>query len=351
VLITDGADRDSIEETAKTLLYAIREPFEIAGISLQIGASIGIAFYPDHGSNANELLRQADVAMYLAKNEAAGYRIYDIALDTHTRDRLTLMTQLRQAIENNELVLHYQPKIDLGRKNGMALEALVRWQHPERGLLPPAKFVPLAEMTDLIGPLALWVMDAASAQCRQWRKAGYPVNVAVNISTRNLLDGRLPEIVSEIVRLHGIESEWLEFEITESAIMADPQRSLDVLRSIAGFGHPLSIDDFGTGYSSLAYLTKLPVQTLKIDRAFVRQMISSQRDASIVHSTIGLAHNLGMSVIAEGVEDGETLDRLRGLNCDQAQGYFISMPKPAEEIEEWMESRGSMQEEGALYKY
>lgn len=337
VLVTGTAEREKIEELAVTLLYAIKGSFEVEGINLQVGASAGVALYPEHSRDAQGLLRQADVAMYLAKEEASGYRVYDSAFDFHTRDRLMLMTELRRAIENDELVLHYQPKISLGGgDHPMAMEALVRWQHPERGLLPPGKFVPLAEMTDLIGPLTLWVLDAASTQCKLWREAGYQVNVAINISTRNLLDGKLPEELAEIVRLHGLEHSWLELEITESAIMTDPKRSLAVLQQISDMGHLLSIDDFGTGYSSLAYLTELPVEHLKIDRAFVRQMVRSPRDASIVQSTIGLAHNLDMMVIAEGVEDGETLERLREFNCDQAQGFYICVPKPPTDLEEWM---------------
>ena len=342
VLVTEQATPDNAEELATKLLDAIYGSFEVAGIDLQISASIGIALYPDHGNDAHELLRQADVAMYLAKKDASyyRYRVYDPALDLHSRDRLVLMHDLRRAIENDELVLHYQPKVELQKSNGISLEALVRWQHPERGLLPPVHFVPLAEMTELIGALTMWVMDAASIQCKRWRDAGYPVSVAVNISTRNLLDGGLPDEVAQIVRVRRIEPSWLEFEITESSIMADPKRSLEVLERIAGMGHQLSIDDFGTGYSSLAYLAELPVQNLKIDREFVSKMIQSSRDASIVQSTIGLAHNLGMRVIAEGVEDRDTLEALRHLQCDQAQGYYISKPKPVKEIETWMNTQG-----------
>jgi EAL domain-containing protein (putative c-di-GMP-specific phosphodiesterase class I) len=250
-----------------------------------------------------------------------------------------LMSELSHAIERNELVLHYQPKISLIGQDDVCLEALVRWQHPIRGLLPPARFIELAEMTDVIRLLTLWVMEEAARQCRQWRKAGYPVNVAVNISVRNLRDAGLPNEIANIVKQYGIKPAWLEFEITESAIM-DIKSSLEILQRISSMGHLLSIDDFGAGYSTLAYLSRLPVQNLKIDRWFVQQMNNSPRDAGVVQATIGLAHNLGMRVIAEGVENGETLERLRNLGCDQAQGYFISKPKPAEEIETWMDAQG-----------
>ena len=341
VLAGGSTDREVVEQLAVTLLYAIREPFDIGGISLRIGASIGIALYPEHGDTIHEILRRADVAMYLAKHAGVGFRIYEPAQDLHTPQRLLLMTELRHAIESNQLVLHYQPKISLNKVSGMALEALVRWQHPERGLLPPAEFVPLAEMTDLIRPLTWWVVDAAVNQCRCWRDAGHTVKISVNISTRNLLDERLPDMIAEMVRQHGVAPECLEFELTESAIMADPVRSLDVLRRISAMGHELSIDDFGTGYSSLAYLTKLPVQNLKIDRAFVRQMIRSPRDASIVQSTINLAHNLGMRVVAEGVEDAATLEKLRRLGCDEAQGYLISRPVSAVDIVSMLEKEAA----------
>ncbi|MBA2690559.1 MAG: EAL domain-containing protein [Burkholderiales bacterium] len=341
LLIVGNADKEAVEQLAKSLLQAIREPFKVDGINLRIDASIGIALYPEHGDNTYEILRRADVAMYLAKREGSGYRIYHPGHDIHSPARLMLMTDLRHALETNQLVLHYQPKRILHGPDELALEALVRWQHPQRGLLPPEEFVPFAEMTDLIRPLTLWVVDAAVRQYRRWRDAGYTVKISVNISTRNLLDQQLPDLIAAMVKKHDVPPECLEFEITESAIMADPGRSLGVLRRISAMGHQLSIDDFGTGYSSLAYLTKLPVQNLKIDRAFVRQMIRSPRDASIVQSTIGLAHNLGMRVIAEGVEDAATLEKLRGLKCDEAQGYLISRPVSATDIAPMLQTEGA----------
>ena len=334
VLLT-GVNEDRAGLAAAKLLKALEPPFVIGDLTVDVRASIGIAFFPQHGDDSDALLRRADVAMYLAKQSANSYVIYSPERDSYSPERLGLMAELHRAIDQNQLFLVYQPKIDLVTGTTIGVEALARWQHPNLGLIPPDQFIPMAERTGFIKSLTTWGLQTALNQSRIWLKQGFEVPVSVNLSARILHDGHFHDRVAELLDRHGVSSEQLELEITESVIMADPAHALDILTRISAMGVALSIDDFGTGYSSLAYLKKLPVNAVKIDKSFVMHMTADQNDAQIVRSTIDLAHNLGLKVIAEGVENREVWDRLLALGCDQAQGYYMSRPLPAAEMAKW----------------
>jgi diguanylate cyclase (GGDEF)-like protein len=332
VLLPDVRDPDAPVHCALRVLDAVRRPFEVEGITLEIDASIGAASFPDDGADVTRLLQCADVAMYAAKEEHTGLVQYVASLDEHTPERLALFGELRRAIDNDELVVHYQPKADvvMGRIDGV--EALVRWQHRTRGLLLPDEFIDVAEQTGLIRPMTHYVLDRALQDCRAWRDRGLELSVAVNLSPRNLLDTTMPAQVHELLRRHGLPPQALELEITESTAMVDPVRALQILDELHRSGVQLSVDDYGTGHSSLAYLSHLPVDALKIDRSFVMDMGTGSKGDVIVRSTIDLARNLGLVVVAEGVETKEVYRRLSELGCDAAQGYWLGHPGPADGI-------------------
>ncbi len=344
VFIQDMNDRAALEEIAHQLRSAIRHPFEIDSIKLEVDSSIGIALYPQHGRDSHELLRSADVAMYNAKSGGTGSAFYGHATDRHTPERLAIMAELGSAIRENQLCLHYQPKFDLQQQRITGFEALVRWQHPKMGLLYPDSFIPLAEVSDVIHPLTSAVIRLAFAQQQAWQDAGLNFKVAVNLSARNLIDDCCVEELQTLLRESGVKPGQLELEITESALMHDPEGAIARLEKISALGVELSIDDFGTGYSSLGYLRRLPIQTLKIDKVFVKDMCSNPQDEQIVRSTIGLAHTLNLKVVAEGVEDAASLNMLEQMGCDFIQGYHISRPLAWEDMEKWLKS-------STLYKY
>jgi diguanylate cyclase len=321
---------------ANKLQAALEEPFVLEGLALEVEASIGLALYPEHGNDPDELLQRADIAMYAAKQAHAGFVLFDPKLDQHSPRRLALLGELRRAIEHQQLVLHYQPKVDAHTRRVLGVEALVRWQHPTHGLIPPDEFIPLAERTGLITPLTHHVLDAALRQCRAWQQAGHELTVAVNISTRRLLDLALPDEVAGLIAACQVPARLLVLEITESTIMTDPTRALEVLGRLNEMGVQLAIDDFGIGYSSMAYLKSLPVHELKVDRSFVAQMTSNTSDAVIVRSTVDLGRNLGLRVVAEGVEDQTTWHELDALGCDAIQGYHVSRPVPADDLTSWL---------------
>ena len=308
---------------------------------MDIEASIGLVIYPEHASEPDVLLQRADIAMYVAKDTHAGFVLFDPTQDQHSPRRLALLGELRRAIEQRQLLLHYQPKVDTHSGQILGVEALVRWQHPTHGLIPPGEFIPLAERTGLIEPLTHFVLDAALHQCRDWRQAGHELSVAVNLSARRLLDLDFPDEVAATLATWEIPARLLVVEITESTIMADPTHAMQILGRLNQMGVQLSIDDFGTGYSSMAYLKNLPVHELKIDRSFVGQMTTDSRDAVIVRSTVDLGRNLGLRVVAEGVEDQATWQALAALGCDAVQGYYISRPVPAEDLISWLEQQGA----------
>src|SRR5919204_718259 len=319
---------------------ALQEPFTVRDLPLEVAVSAGIAAFPGHGDEVDAVLRHADVAMYLAKSSHAGTALYDAAQDSSDADRLALAGELRRAIESQQLVLHFQPKAELDSGCIVGVEALVRWVHPERGFIPPNDFIPIAERTGLIKPLSRYVLAAALRQCGAWRAEGLDLHVAVNLTIPDLLDLDLPSFVQQLLVEHRVRPDQLELEITESTILADPFRVKQVLAGLNELGLRIAIDDFGTGYSSLAYLRRLPVQTIKIDRSFVMDMCQNPNDATIVRSTIDLARNLGLDVVAEGVETEETWSALRAQGCTLAQGYLISKPVGADDLRALLAERG-----------
>lgn len=332
MLLNEIGNPDAAQEVAERLLTALEEPFEIGEVCLEIGASAGVACYPLHASTANALLQSADVAMYTAKTGHSGTSVYASENDPYTPERLSLFGELRRGIDAGELILHFQPQLDMVTGRVTEAEALVRWQHPQRGLLGPHEFVEMAEHTGLIRPLTTRVLELALSHCAQWRAEGQPLRVAVNLSARSLENPDLPELIARLLVKHGLRGDDLSLELTESSIMVDPGRAQNVLERLHAQGIRLAIDDFGTGHSSLAYLRALPVDTLKIDKSFVLDMDISECDALIVRSTIDLARNLGFSVVAEGVETAEVLSHLRVLGCRSAQGFYLARPVSAEHL-------------------
>lgn len=329
------ADMDFATDTAQELLKALDEPFEVAGIRVEVSAHIGISLFPGHGKVPELLILHADAARNQAKREHGGYAFYCGGSEAESRRREALIGDLRRGIEANQLLLYCQPKADMRTGQLCGAEALVRWKHPELGMVPPDQFVPLAERTGLIQPLTRWVLNAALGQCYAWNEQGLNTPLAVNFSMPNLRDPRLPRRIRGILDTWGAPPEWLNVEVTESCLMEDPRGTLEILKRLKEMGISLFIDDFGTGYSSLSYLQKLPIDAIKIDKSFVLKLIGDKDSQVIVRSTIDMAHDLNLKVVAEGVETQEIWDRLVALECDVAQGHFVSAPLPAEQFFEW----------------
>jgi predicted signal transduction protein with EAL and GGDEF domain len=323
---------------ARALGLSLEASFVIAGQAFSLGASIGVALAPEHGTDVDTLLQHADVAMYVAKRSELGCAVYDALTDTHSPTVLALTADLHQAIAEDQLVLHYQPQLLLQTQHVYGVEVLVRWAHPVHGLIPPDKFIPLAERTGAIIPLTAWVLDRALRQCRAWLDAGIDLSISVNISLRNLRDPELCQTLETALARYEVAPERLCLELTESMIMTDVAAAKVVLQRLAALGIRLSIDDFGTGYSSLAYIAHLPVTEVKIDRSFVQHLTTDESDAIVVASTIGLGRSLGLHSVIEGVEDAVTCDLLRAWHGDAVQGYFFSRPLPARELETWLRS-------------
>ncbi|MDQ6748202.1 MAG: EAL domain-containing protein [Candidatus Dormibacteraeota bacterium] len=336
ILPSGATARAGAVRTVQKVVRAFEKPFIIDDRPFDIRSSIGVALYPDDGEDAETLMRRADVAMYVAKRGKRSYEFYEAAHEADTALRVALMSELRQAPDRDELVLLYLPKVDLRSDRVVGVEALMRWEHPERGTLNPDQFVPFAEQTEIINALALWVLDSSLAQLRKWIDEGLDLAMAVNMSARNLHDPQLPDLVARLLADHRIPAELLTVEITEGIAMDGTAE--ERLQQLAAMGVRLSIDDFGTGYSSLAYLKRLPMEELKIDRSFVSGMAQNRDDAAIVRPTIDLAHNLGLRVVAEGVEDQASLDMLRTYGCDLAQGHHISPPLDAPQFAAWLRS-------------
>ena len=329
-------DPEVLEEIAQALTATVQQPTVIEEMTLQVGASVGIARYPVDGDDSHALLRRADVAMYTAKDGHHGVKLYAAESDHNSVHRLSVISDFQRALERDELVVHYQPIVDVRGAEVRGAESLVRWQHPEHGLLPPGAFIAAVEQTGLIGPLTRHVLERSIAQCAAWRTDGSDLSVAVNLSVRNLLDPGLPGQISALLDTYGLPAAALQLEITESMIMSDPERALVIVGRLSELGVRLSVDDFGTGYSSLANLKRLPIDELKIDRSFVSPMMQDESDLIIVRSTINLGHDLGLTVIAEGVEDELTLKRLATLGCDLAQGYHLSRPLAPDAFAAWV---------------
>jgi diguanylate cyclase len=338
-IILPGRSAGQAIGVAEHLLDVLRRPADLDGVAVDVSASIGVAGYPMYSANAAELLQHADVAMYAAKRQRLGAVAYDPVAHHNRSDRLTILGELRQAIDRDELVLYYQPKVDAGAGGIRGVEALVRWRHPERGLLSPAEFMSAAADTELIHPLTDHVLATALAQHNLWRDKGLVVPLAVNIAAQRLLAGDFAGQVAARMAEYAIQPGHLTLEITENVLIADPERVAKILTQLQQLGVRLSIDDFGTGYSSMAYLQKIPVNELKIDRCFVTTMESSRGDKAIVRAILQLAHELGLQVVAEGVEDDQTWLALRAMGCDAGQGFHLCRPMPADAVTEWLSSR------------
>ncbi|GAA1636027.1 putative bifunctional diguanylate cyclase/phosphodiesterase [Actinoplanes couchii] len=336
VVLPSTPDGEAALEAGQRLLETLRRPIELSGLMVDIDASIGVAMYPADGDDVAGLLQHADVAMYAAKRRRGGVVGYDAALDGGDTNRLTLLSELRQGVERGELVVFYQPKVELATGAACGAEALVRWQHPERGLLGPAAFVPLAEESGLIDLVTAEVLEQALAQIAEWERIGYALPVSVNIPARSLADDSFPVTIVEALARHGVRPGLLTLEITESAVIGDTQLAGEVLQELRAYGVKISIDDFGTGYSSIAHLRDMPPHELKIDRSFVMRMSENSRDETIVRAVVDLAKNLHLRVVAEGVEDESAMRALRELGCHEAQGYHISRPLPAADLTAWL---------------
>ena len=337
-LLLPGQDRQQGLARAARLLQELEAPFDIDGLTIAVSASIGVALYPEHGEDVGTLLRHTDQAMFLAKSGKRGVSLYDPAHNHSSPGMLTMTADLRQALEQGAFELHYQPKVTLADGRIGSVEALGRWQHPQRGWVPPNIFINVLEQTGMIDRYTHWVIETAVARVKDWQRRRRDIRIAVNLSTQTLMSPDFVAWLEDSGVLDGM-GRYLQFEITENLFLSEYERLCAILGRIRQLGISLSIDDFGTGYSSLARLKKLPVSELKIDRSFVMDMDSSTDDEVIVRSTIGLAHNLGLSVVAEGVETAETYQRLIGMGCDLAQGYWISKPVPVEEFERFMAKR------------
>jgi len=320
---------------SEKILKSLSHPIIVGQHNLSVSCSIGLVECPKNGDDINQLMQRADVAMYHAKKNRHGYTFYNPGLDQHNIIQLNLETDLYEALNDNSLELHYQPKISLEKGNTVAVEALLRWNHPKRGNIPPEEFIPLAEHSGLIHPITRWVIDRAVKQCIQWHEQNLILNVAINLSARSLEDTSILDTVRTSLRTSGLAPSYLIVELTESAVMADPYHALNMLSKLSSMGIQISVDDFGTGYSSLAYLKKLPVSEIKIDKSFIIDMNHDSNDEVIVHSTIDLAHNMGLTVTAEGVESEETLQKLTKLGCNQAQGHYLCEPCSADDLSKW----------------
>lgn len=338
-ILLPGAGAEHAEATARVLIRGLDEAFELAGTRVELQASIGIALFPGHGAEPDSLIQRADAAMYEAKRDRKGIAVFRGDSEAQARERLSLMADLRRAIEENQLRLYCQPKVDMATNRVCGAEALVRWLHPQRGLILPDRFIPLAERTGLINSLTTWVLHAALGQCYAWRSVGVELPLAVNLSARNLLDPGLLNRLTGLLTTWGAEPAWLQFELTESALMEDPARALEILERLSKMGFRLYVDDFGTGYSSLSYLQKLPIDALKIDKSFVLGMPTDRDSGNIVRSTVEMAHNIGLEVVAEGTETRLIWDELAGFHTDVAQGTYISDPMPTGQFQDWSARR------------
>jgi diguanylate cyclase (GGDEF)-like protein len=340
ILLPDVPDRQAVVPVVRRVLKVLEEPVVVGGLALQCEGSIGIAIFPEHGKTVDSVMRAADVAMYMAKENRSGYEFYDARRHEHRHDagRLALIGELRRAMDETELVLYYQPKVNMRTGRAEGVEALARWHHPERGLLSPDEFIPLAERSNLLRPMTLYLLDSALRQANAWRTRGIAVSVSVNLSMQNLIDMRLPNDLARLLTSWRLPPGSLELEITESTIMADHRRAMTILTRLNKMGVALSVDDFGTGYSSLAYLQNLPVDSIKIDKSFCISMSEDAGNATIVQSTIDLGHNLGLQVVAEGVETIEAYNKLAELGCDYAQGFFLSRPLAPDKATIWLET-------------
>jgi diguanylate cyclase (GGDEF)-like protein len=336
-LVLSDASEEAVRDAAVRLGEQFEIPFDLSSVTLDIACSIGIALAPEHGCDNESLLRAADVALYRAKAARSGYVIYDPELSWEHRNRKPLLADLHRALEAGEFVPYYQPKADARTRRIVGVETLLRWQHPAHGVLSPMEFLPLLDRSGVIRHVTADIVDGTLSQIAMWRDLGWDLHAAVNLSMRSLHDPELPEGISERLAHYNVPAELLELEVTEQTIMADPKRVTAVLHALKEIGVTIALDDFGTGYSSLAHLSIMPLDVLKIDQTFVRNMMTKPKDAAIVRSTVELARSLGLTTVGEGVEDGLTWAQLRTLGCDTIQGNIISRPKPALELTQYLQ--------------
>jgi len=335
-MLLPGADEGAAGHVAQKIIAALQRPFDIDGVAHEVAISIGIAVSPQHGDDVETLMRRADMAMYVAKTTPGGSAVYAEQQDPEGSNQLALMAELRHTLETDQLQVVYQPIVGFNEGEAIRVEALARWRHPERGLIAPGEFIPLAERSGLVKSLFSHVLAMTLAQCATWRQANLPVQAAVNLSIRNLLDPELPRVVGQALDRAGIPPESLAFEITESMLMLEPNRVLRTLAELRDLGVQLAIDDFGVGYSSLAYLQRLPAYAVKIDRSFVSRMTRDRGSSEIVKLITNLGHALGMKVVAEGIEDQATYDACASVGCDSAQGFFVARPMVATALPAWL---------------
>lgn len=340
-VVLPDTDEHGGRRAAAKLLEAVGRPLEIEGRTLCIGASIGIALYPEHAGDMDTLLHRADVAMYVAKHADSEYAVYGFDQEQRGPNRATLIGELQEAIQHKQLFLHYQPKVNVKTRQFDSVEALVRWQHPDHGLIPPDYFLPVAERAGLIKPLTLQVLNAALRQCRLWHEEGAAIRVSVNLSPDSLQDPKLADTIAALLETRRVEPSWLEVEIAENAIKRDPERASEILTRLHDMGVRIAVDDVGADLASLAYLEQLPIDEIKIDQTLVREKVAGRDDAIGVQQAIAMSHDLGVQVVVEGVENQETLSRLAGADCDFAQGFYLSRPLPAAELTQWFRGPAS----------
>jgi predicted signal transduction protein with EAL and GGDEF domain len=339
-ILLPNTSAEAALETAKSILQLLEKPIEVNDQSIDLSAGIGVASYPEHADSAELLLSRAEMAMYATKSSGAGALIYDSNHDVSSQQSLTFASEIKLAVETNQLALYLQPKIDLGTGHVIGAEALIRWNHPKKGLIYPDSFIPFAEQSGNINKISMWMLAEVARFSGEWQHEHHlpaPV-IAINLSARDLVDQLLPQKIKEMLTANKLSNHAISLEITESSIMDDPKRALNTLNVLSEMGLKLSIDDFGTGYSSLSYLKNLPVNELKIDKSFVMNMENDKADVNIIRSTVDLGHNLGLKVVAEGIENQNVWTALESLGCDFGQGYFISKPMPANQFTQWLES-------------
>ncbi len=336
ILMQIKSNNENIIRIISKIQKIFIKPFSIDGLEFEIQASIGVSIFPEHGKGMDTIMQRANLALFAAKQDSKKYIVYSSRLDKHNPHRLTMMGELRQAIENDELILHFQPKINLHTRKVIGTEALVRWQHPEHGFMAPDEFIPMAERTGLIKPLSIWVMNHALSQTEKWHRQNIKLSVAINLSPVTFLDTELPNRIIGMLSLYSVPPEFVIFEITESSMIKEPSLAMEIMNRLTEIGIKISIDDFGTGYSSFAYLKDLPTSELKIDKSFVTDMLEKENGTAIVKSVIDLAHNLNLNVVAEGVENKETALSLQKMGCDVLQGYYISKPLCNDDLLNWL---------------
>jgi len=334
ILINDS-QLDTLQ-IARNIQQSMQTAFVVDRLQVAVHTATGVVHFPEHGEDVDTLVQRAGVALYMARNNKEGYAVYDPSFDAHSPHRLTLMSELRHAFTRNELTLYYQAKVNVQTDSIYGAEALVRWNHPKHAFISPDEFIPMAERTRSIQQLSAWVIRQAFTDCSQWHKDGKDLTISVNLSAKDLHDPELPDLIAGIQAATQINPKWVVLEITEGSIMTDPEKALEIIQRLHEMGYKLSIDDFGTGYSSLAYLKKMPLAELKIDRSFVQDILHSDSDAVIVKATINLAHNLGLQVVAEGVEDAEIMAKLKDYECDIAQGYYLNKPQSVADFNTWL---------------